>query len=76
VVGVPNFFNPYLLGIWRKGGKGTERYYSKRDLSRVLHAAGLQRVRVVGSSCVHPLLPRCLNRGLSLGFLHLGVAEA
>lgn len=75
VVGVPNFFNPYLLGIWRRGGKGTERYYSKRTLRRVMHAAGLRDVGAINSSCIHPRLPRAANRGLGLGFLHLGVAD-
>ncbi|ROO52682.1 methyltransferase family protein [Micromonospora sp. Llam0] len=75
VVGVPNFFNPYLLGIWGRGGKGTERYYSARTLRRVLRAAGLRGARVSNSSCIHPLLPRTMNRGLGLGFLHLGVAD-
>jgi len=75
VVGVPNFFNPYLLGIWRRGGKGTERYYSKRTLARVLHAAGLHCVSVHNSSCIHPLIPQHVNCGLGLGFLHIGVAD-
>lgn len=75
VVGVPNFFNPYLLGFWRQGGKGTERYYSGRTLSRVMSSAGLRNVRVRNTSCIHPSLPRTLNRGLGLGFLHLGVAD-
>ncbi len=74
VVGVPNFFNPYLLDIWRRGGKGTERYFSRRTLARVLRMAGLQDSVVFTSSCVHPLLPHAVNRGLGLGFLHLGVA--
>jgi SAM-dependent methyltransferase len=74
VVGVPNFFNPYLLDIWRRGGKGTERYFSRRTLERVFHEAGLVDVTVVNTSCIHPLLPAQFNRGLGFGFLHLGKA--
>lgn len=76
VVGVPNFFNPYLLGFWLHGGKGTERYYSRRTLSRVFRSAGMPGVTVVNTSCIHPSLPASANRGLGLGFLHLGIASA
>jgi len=75
VVGVPNFFNPYLLGFWLRGGKGTERYYSRRTLKRVFRSAGLPGVTVVNTSCIHPSLPASANRGLGFGFLHLGMAS-
>ncbi|MBF6126600.1 class I SAM-dependent methyltransferase [Nocardia brasiliensis] len=74
VVGVPNFFNPYLLGFWLRGGKGTERHYSRRGVERVLNSAGLPDVSVVNTSCVHPSLPAWANQGFGLGFLHLAAA--
>jgi SAM-dependent methyltransferase len=76
VVGVPNFFNPYLLGFWFRGGKGTERYYSRRGLKRVFQDAGIPGATVVNTSCIHPSLPARANRGLGLGFLHLAEAAA
>lgn len=77
LVGVPNFFNPYLIKIWSKYGKGNEIFYTKRLLRKVLLKAGLVNVKVINSSYVYPFkrftkLERWLGRH-GLGFLKIAI---
>jgi hypothetical protein len=80
LVGVPNFFNPYLLQIWRRHGKTSERYLSRRSLRRLVVGAGLVDVTVLTTSCLHPRLADSrLARSLGAagaGFLHVATGRA
>lgn len=79
IVGVPNFFNPYLISIWSKYGKGNEIYYTQRRLREVLLRIGLTKIQVVNSSYVYPFnkftkLERWLGRH-GLGFLKIAIIK-
>lgn len=75
IVGVPNFFNPYLLQIWMKYGKTNERYFSQNSIRRQLESSGVSNVKSFTTSCLHPRLYKykfAKTLGSSgFGFLHV-----
>lgn len=47
MVTLPNLLSPYLLYCMHKEGKGSEIFYSHRQLKRIMEEAGLQDVKVL-----------------------------
>lgn len=86
-VGVPNFFCPDMINIWRKYGKGNERYYNKIKLYNAMKKAGLKNVKISYSRFVFPTfvnknnskfisrLEDFLGEKMHLGFLVMGVGK-
>lgn len=75
MVGVPNFYNPYLLGKFIDNGKGMERYFSQNSLKELMVKSDFKDVAAYSSSCIHPRLPPFINKPSPFGFLHLGIGS-
>jgi len=87
IISVPNYFSPDTIFLWRKYRKGTEKYYSKSELKRLLEKIGLKKIKVITSTSVYPyFFPRWfvektnfienfLGKKIGLGFLHIGVGK-
>ena len=87
IIAVPNYFSPHLISIWKKHKKGTEKYYSKKELKKILEKAGLRFVKIETSTFVYPeefprfIIRKCqrlenfLGKYLNLGFLYIGVGK-
>lgn len=75
IVGVPNYYNPYLLQKFIQNGKATEQYYSQDLLAKLLSGIECSDVQTITSTFIHPKLPPQLNRRSPFGFLHLGLAK-
>lgn len=86
IVGVPNYFCPDLIFLWKKHGKGTEVFYNKAKLRNFLKGAGLKEVRVFNSSSVFLFFPKflvqrigflekILGEKFGLGFLFIGIGK-
>lgn len=86
-VGVPNFFSPDLINIWRKYGKGSERFYSNNKLLQAMKNVGLINIK---TSCSRFVFPTFVDKGNSkfksaledflgekfhLGFLVMGIGK-
>lgn len=78
IVGVPNFFNPYLLSFWFKNGKANELYYSRGSLCRLMKRLELRETKVVTTSYLYPFKKftrlEKFTANIGFGFLHLAVA--
>jgi len=87
IVGVPNYLSPDTIFLWSKYRKGTEKYYSKSELKKLLEESGLNNIKVITSTSVFPyFFPRWLLRKVEkienflgkkvgLGFLHVGIGK-
>ena len=84
VVGVPNFFSPDMINIWRVNKKGDEHFIDKADLMKFLKRAGLVNICVETSTFFYPsFIPQSfvmhsvwleyfLGKTCGLGFLVIG----
>jgi SAM-dependent methyltransferase len=52
LVGVPNFYSPVMVKLWRQYGKGNEIYLSRLELRRLLRGAGCVDVHARGAGSV------------------------
>lgn len=87
IVAVPNYFCPNLIFTWAKYRKGTERFYSKDKLKKMMEKSGLRSVKIETSTFVYPdWIPQFiiqktqrfenfLGKNLNLGFLYIGVGK-
>lgn len=79
MVGVPNFFNPYLIKLWIKNGKGGELFFTKKRLNMLCAQAGLSNIVAFTSSYIYPFKKfRKIESSLGkagLGFLHLAIGK-
>ncbi len=87
IVAVPNYFCPNLIFTWAKYRKGTEQFYSKNKLRKIIEESGLKFIKIETSTFVYPdWVPRFitqksqkiesfLGKYLNLGFLYIGVGR-
>lgn len=87
MVGVPNYFCPDLINIWRLYGKGTERYFTTNKLRELLEKNGLREIKTSFSTFVYPsFVPQWfikktsriedfLGQKMKLGFLLIGLGK-
>lgn len=73
IVGVPNYFCPDIVFLWKKYKKGTERYYSRFKLRKVFEKASLSEIKIRSSNSVFLFLPKFLIR--LIGFLESFLGE-
>lgn len=52
IIGVPNFWSPAMLSIWKQHGKADERYVPSDSLRRALRKAGLRQVKSISGGAV------------------------
>ncbi len=52
IIGVPNFWSPAMLSIWKQHGKADERYIPTDSLRAALRKAGLRQVQSISGGAV------------------------
>lgn len=56
LVGVPNFFNPEMILLWKKYGKGSEVYINEKTLKGMLVKLKLKEIKTFKTTYIFPIL--------------------